>query len=330
MPLLAIQLDSLVLPWGLTFQEAAAHLAGHPHYEPVLNSAHLRVACHRAYNLATTEVSLRASAPHRPVTRVGYELAAVAEALPDELRAGGPWRPELERQFGPPATTESAPENWGQPAREVWTGRWQLPQLGVLLVVYGGPRDSPGGPVAAALYLSWLDVVTAAQPWVVRAQHQTAGLAAVTDQAQALLLVTLAERQFACCQVYANSAAPNPEAEAEAQRLAQRALTREQLCDTPPRWQQLLSDYQVLLWVVPGQDAWAVSTRSDTVLVPALGPPPIELLLVHPARGGGNVFLTIGDLWLHDAYQSAGLRTLADQLAALPGVHVSRGETLDC
>ena len=71
--------------------------------------------------------------------------------------------------------------------------------------------------------------------------------------------------------------------------------------DPPLYFQQRLAAAQVALWLVPGPAAWAVSTRRDT------------LVLAAPCYALG----------------APALPALADALAPLPGVAVSRWEDYD-
>ena len=326
----AYPLDALALPWGLTLTEAAERLQTYAQLPPYGGWPNLRVACRSVFGLAATEANLRAPARHKPVMQVSYELAAPPQFGGQPAEAAQ-WLVPLSARLGPPAQAQTYKEKWrvGE-GQVVFSARWQLPQVGVALSVFGGVRQQAGGLVAAGLYLDWQDELTAAQPFLVAAQAQAAALEAVAGQAAAPLVLRLQQRQTPYHLPRYDAPTPDPGRAATLLRQAQRALYREGLCETPTRWQAQLSDHEVALWAVPGRAAWAVSTQCDTVLLAADAPPTVELVTLRPAKGGGNVQLRVGDLQLGDAYGSAALPDLAAAIERYASQPVQRVEDYDC
>ena len=325
---LTYPLDALALPWGLTLAEATARLQHQPQRPPHGGWPNLRVTCHSVFGLAATEANLRAPALHKPVLQVSYELAAPPQ-FRGQPREAAQWQQPLTDLLGAPAHTQA----YTEPGRTGWsnvvyTARWQVGLVQVGLSVFGGVRQQAGGPVAAGLYLHWQDELTAAQPFLAAAEAEAAALEAVAAQAAAPLVFRLQQRQAPYHMPRYDAPTPDPGREATRLRQAHRALYREGLYETPTRFQAELSNYEVALWAVPGRAAWAVSTQLDTVL---LAPDTrLELVILHPAKGGGNHQLRVGDLSLGDAYGAAALPALAAAIAQHTGYAVPRVDDNDC
>ena len=321
-------LDALALPWGLTLAEAAARLQDHAQRPPYGGWPNLRVACRSVFGLAATEANLRAPALHKPVMQVSYELAAPPQ-FRGQPREAAQWQQPLTDLLGAPAEAQAhtKPGRTGW-SHVVYTARWQVGLVQVGLSVFGGVRQQAGGPVAAGLYLDWQDELTAAQPFLAAAEAAAAALDAVAGQAAAPLVFRLQQRQTPYHMPRYDAPTPDPGRAATRLRQAHRALYREGLYETPTRFQTQLSDYEVALWAVPGRAAWAVSTQLDTVL---LTPDTLlELVILHPAKGGGNHQLRVGDLSLGDTYGAAALPALAAAITQHTGRPVPRVDDNDC
>lgn len=318
-------LDELTLPWGTTLAEADAQLASYPRWSPYGDGPNLRLACSHALGLATTSCTLRAPARARPVLHARYDLAAPPHYAGQPAEANQ-WQAPLTARLGPPTQAEviERPGAAGL-STVVYAARWLGPQGRLSLSVYGATRHEASGPVAAGLFLDWEDELTAAQPYAVAAAREAAQLAAVTGLIVEATLFQLTREQVP----YTHFAYGQPQLPTDERRRAQRALYREYLLETPPYWQQRLAAAQVALWPVPGRAAWAVSTRWDTLVLPAGAAPAVELLTAQPGRGPGYVQLDIGTLRLTDALGALALPALADALARLPGVGVSRRQDYD-
>ena len=318
-------LDELLLPWGTTLAEADARLASQPRWPPYGGWPNLRLACTQIVGLAATECNLRAPARARPVLQASYDLAAPPGYTGQPAEAQR-WQAPLTARLGPPTQAEVVERPGTEGASVVvYAARWQWPQVRLSLSVYGATRHEASGPVAAGLFLDWEDELTAAQPYAVAAVRAATQLAAVAGPATAATMFQLAQAQAPYTHFDFNQPQPPP----DERRRAQRALYREHLLETPPYFQQRLAATQVALWPVPSQAAWAVSTRWDTFVLPVAAPTVVELLTARPGRGPGYVQLDIGTLRLTDALAAPALPALADALARLPGVVVSRREDYD-
>jgi len=318
-------LDELLLPWGTTLAEADDRLAAYSRWPPYGDGPNLRLACSHALGLPATSCTLRAPARARPVLHASYDLAAPPHYTGQPAEASR-WQAPLTARLGPPTQAEIIE----QPAAVglstvVYAARWLGPQGRVSLSVYGATRHEAGGPVAAGLFLDWEDELTAAQPYAVAAAREAAQLAAVAGPTVEATVFQLTRDQVP----YTHFDSNQPQPPTDERRRAQRALYREHLLETPPSWQQRLAAAQVALWPVPGRAAWAVSTQWDTLVLPAGASPDVELLTAQPGRGPGYVQLDIGTLRLADALGAPALPALADALARLPGVGVSRRQDYD-
>ena len=325
---LTYPLDAHTLPWGLTLTEAAAQLGQPPPQLPPRGGwPSLRVACRSVFGLAITEAELRAPALHKPVLQVSYELAAPRLHFWQTLDASL-WLEPLAALLGPPATATTYPEARGREGGVQYAARWPAGPVQVGLSVFGAVRQPASGPAAASLYLHWQDELTAAQPFLAAAEAEAAALEAVAGQAATPLVFRLQHRQTPYHQPRYDAPTPDPGREATQLRQAHRALYREGLYETPTRFQAQLSNYEVALWAVPGRAAWAVSTQLDTVLLTP--DTPLKLVILHPAKGGGNHQLSVGDLSLGDDYGAAALPALAAAITQHTGRPVPRVDDDDC
>ena len=318
-------LDDLTLPWGTTLAQADVSLAGLLQWPPYGGWPNLHLACPHALGLATTSCNLRAPARHRPVLQANYKLAAPSgySGQPTEAER---WQGPLMAQLGPPTRAEVVEQpGAGGSNMVVYAAHWQAPGVRLSLSVYGGVRPEASGLTAASLFLDWEDELTAARPYAEAAAREAATLAAVVGPAVEPRVFTLAQAQAP----YTHFNFQQPQPPSEERRRAQRALYREHLLETPPYFQQQLAAAEVALWPVPGQAAWAVSTRWDTLVLPPVASPSVELLVAQPGRGPGYVQLTIGTLCLTDALPAPALPALAAALAQLPGVGVSHRKDYD-
>ncbi|MGI4867890.1 MAG: hypothetical protein ACRYFZ_28495 [Janthinobacterium lividum] len=321
--------DGLALPWGLTLAETAERLQTRTQLPPYGGWPNLRVACRSVFGLAAIEANLRAPALHKPVLQVSYELAAPPQ-FGGQPQEAAQWQQPLTDLLGAPTQAQAYTMPWSRGAGQVvYAARWQVGLVQVGLSVFGGVRQQAGGLAAAGLYLHWEDELSAARPFLAAAQTQALVLAAAAEQAAAPQVFRLQQQQTAFKMPANGASTAAPSQEATRLRQAQRALYHEGLCETPARLQAQLSAYEVALWAVPGQAAWAVSTQVDTVLLAADTLAAVELITLHPAKGSGNVQLRVGDLRLGDAYGSAALPALADALERQASYRVSRVEAID-
>jgi hypothetical protein len=323
--------DDQPLPWGLSLAEVDAGLSGRAWLVPYGGWPNLRSVCRSVLGLAAVECNLRGPAWHKPVLQVSYQLAP-----PPGHPGPGPadpayWTAPLSQLLGPP--TKAGPSANPAPGAGsvVYSAEWQRPQLHLSLSVYGGVRAEAAGPAAAGLYLHWQDELTAAAPYVAAAAARSNALNARFGWISRELIFRTAQPQTGYFWL------PSPASTAEAARAetrlrqAQRALYRDNLCDTPTTLQEQLTEHEVALWPVRGRGAtWAVSTKWDTTVLKAPDWPPLELHLLHPAKGSGTQWLAVGDLRLHDSYGAPGLGQLAAALERYAGAPVRRTEDYDC
>ena len=322
---LTFVVGAIPLAWGTTLAAAEVTLSHVPRLPTYGGWPELRGRCPSAYGLATTECSLRAPGRQKPVLQASYNLAPPPRSGPYVI-APDYWLRPLTQLLGPPTEaggTAQAPDA----GNVVYSATWRRPTLLISFSVYGGLRHEDGLTCAAGLFVDWQDVMAAARPLLAGLQARSAALEALAGQAAPPLL-------FATQQLhgpYAHPDAPDASrtATAEELRLAQRALYREDLLDTPPRVQAQLDDHGVALWALPGGRQWAVSTRWDTVLLTA-EKPATDLLTLRPARGPGAELMHVGDLQLTDAYGTQGLAALAAAIEQHTGQRVSRREDGDC
>lgn len=317
-------LDTVTIPLGSSLADAEALLPDRTWWPPYGGWPNLRGACPAVFGLAATECNLRAPARHKPVMQVSYELAPPpAHRGPHGVDAAY-WVAPLTQLLGPPDEATAFTEAWRTGAGNVvYSAVWRRAALRLSLSVYGGIRREEGRAAAAGLYLDWDDVVAAARPLYAAARAQEAALNAVASQVSAPLRIRTKQAQTAATTAGYGPVPAYPTPEQTLERQSRRALHLDGLCETPAHFQAQLPDHEVALWPVPGRAEWAVSTRWDTVLLTAEGPP-VELLTLQPARGGGALVLAVGDLTLHDAYNSTALPKLATALEKRVGCSVSR------
>ena len=319
-------IDDLLLPWGSTLLDVAARTSGRSWHRDDGGWPNLRGSCASAFGLATTACNLRAPAPHKPVLRVDYTLAPAPHLAGADMLAH--WLQPLTQLLGPPTTATPAT----QPPRPergslLFRAAWQRPGHHLSLLVYGALKPDTMGP-AATLALEWQDLVRAAQPFLAATQAQEARLAAAFHLEPKVLLVEMQEPQ----PDHGLTPETDP-AGLEAQRQqARRALFHSGLYRTPAPLQSRLGAQQVALWAVAGENDWALSTKSATVLLPGRrGPGPrIELVTTRPAKGGGYLSLHVGELVLYDKYESPALGQLAAELERLAFATVVYSESFDC
>ncbi|UOR06807.1 hypothetical protein MUN82_06810 [Hymenobacter aerilatus] len=325
----AYPIDDQQLPWGLTLAEAERQLGQQAWLPPYGGWPNLRGACRSVLGLAAVEYNLRAPAHHKPVMQVSYELAPPLNHLGTGPVAAARWVQPLTQLLGAPAEIKHYPEKprWDMVTD---TARWEWPTVRLSLSVFGGVRQEKAGPTAAGLYLAWLDEQTAARPFMAAVRAQSAALEASVARIQEPLLFTTQGRQTSYYQPDYSTPYPHAALADTERRQAQRALYRDGLCETPTPLQTRLHDQQVALWAVPDQAAWAVSIRQDTIVLTPPTLPAVELITLRPAKGGGAMLLSIGDLHLQDAYTSPTLGQLAAALEQHVGVVVRRVEQYDC
>lgn len=319
-------LDDQLLAWGTTLDEAEQQLTSRPWLTPYGGWPNLRSPCREVLGLPAVECNLRGPARRKPIMQASYELAP-----PPAHRGPGPadpayWVEPLTRVLGPPTQAGPNPHAYAGSGSVGYTARWEQPLLHVGLSVFGGLRQEESGRASAGLYFDWRDVLTAARPFYEAALADSAALAAEYER------LVLPPQLFDTRQRQGYSGDPAPAGDAAAQtrwRQSERALYREGLLETPPPLQARLSPTQLALWRVPTRAAWAISTQYDTVLLPDADPAAVELVTLHPAKGGGNVQLSAGALSLNDAYNAPALPRLAQALERV-GVAVRRDEDYDC
>lgn len=314
------------LPWGLTLEDAKAALPAAQRLPTYGGWPELRCRCPSAYGLATTECSFRAPGRRKPVLQASYALAPPPHRGPYVIDPAY-WLAPLTQLLGPPSTAGSS-AGPSTSSDVVHWATWQRPTLLFSLSVLGGLRKEAGAVSAAGLYLDWQDDWTAAQPLQAAALTQSAALATLVGPHSQLLPFTTKQAQSPYYRPDPSQAAPHAAAHNTLLRQAQRALYREGLLETPAAISARLTDYDVALWPVPGGAQWAVSTRWDTVLLTATGPP-TDLLTLRPARSTGAVLLHVGDLQLTDEYGTSALAALAEALEKQVGAAVTRREDSD-
>jgi hypothetical protein len=166
-------------------------------------------------------------------------------------------------------------------------------------------------------------------PFSVISPSTTASIAAALDALQAYVVTSLLfqtqKSQEPTYNSITSTISPIPLA------LPQPAADWHGLVTTPGRIRQQLTNQQVLLWQVPGQETlWAVSTPTHTALVGGAARPYIDLVTVRPAKGGGEMRLYIGALALYDSYNLPTLKQLAAAVGERTNVAINQSETHDC
>lgn len=319
--------DDQLVPWGTSLDEAEQQLAPRPWLTPYGGWPNLRSPCRTVLGLPAIECEMRGPARHKPILQASYELAP-----PPGHQGPGPaepayWVEPLTRVLGPPTQAGPNPHAYAGSGSVGYTARWEMPLLTVGLSVFGGVRTEESGQAAAGLYFDWRDELTAARPFYEAALTHSAALAAEYER------LVLPPQLFAARQRQDDHyGSPEPAADPATEtqrRQARRALYREGLLETPPALQARLRPEQLALWRVPARAAWAVSTCFDTVLLPDAASTAVELVTLHPAKGGGALYLRVGELHLSDTYKAPALPQLATALERV-GVAVRRSEEYDC
>jgi hypothetical protein len=322
-------IDETQLPWGLSLAEVEARLPGRAWWEPYGGWPNLRGACQSVLGLAATACNVRAPAYDKPVLQVSYELAPPPAHRGPQAVPTDTWVEPLTQLLGPPTEAKTY-ANANHPGNVKYAARWERWPVRVSLSVYGGIRtDEPGGPAAAGLFLDWKDEIAAARPFYEAARAQSAALQAAVGGLDSRQIFTTQQAQGGYMMADFAADNPYPALSDTLLRQSQRALYRDDLLETPSQLQAQLTNHQIALWPVPGRAEWAVSTRWDTILCSTLGPA-AELLTLRPAKGGGGLTFSIGDLRLHDAYGTPHLEKLAAALEQQVGLAVSRVEDYDC
>lgn len=312
------------LAWGTTLAVAEDALSHVPRLPTYGGWPELRGRCPSAYGLATTECSLRAPGRQKPVIQASYNLAPPPRSVPYVI-APDYWLRPLTQLLGPPTETSGTAEA-SNSGNVVYWATWRRPALLVSFSVYGGLRHDDGLTCAAGLFLDWQDIMAAARPLLAGLQARSAALEALAGQVAKPIL--FATQQPLGPYFHPDAPESSGTATADELRLAQRALYRENLLDTPTYIQDQLNDHGVALWVLPGGKQWAVSTRWDTVLLTTEGPA-TDLLTLRPARGPGVELMHVGDLQLTDPYGTKALASLATAIERHTGQRVSRTEDGD-
>jgi len=328
-------IDDIDIPWGKTPVEVRGLAPSREWHLTTDGGANLRGTCTSVLGLPATTCDLRAPAPHKPILHVHYELAA-----PHLTEATTPasWRTSLTQLLGPP--TEETPETEQMRTERgslLFRAFWQRPWHRISLLVYRASWPEGGAPTAT-LELEWRDVLTAAQPFMAAVQAQQAVLdAAVSFQSNPQLFELRDSQLEQGSPLDMSSESPTARLRLAHQALYHQGLYHQGLYhqglyQTPmPLWTRL-SDRQVALWSVAGDSGWALSTKWSTVLLPDSGGlgPTIDLVTLHPAKGGGSVALHVGELALYDAYKSPVLKQLATELERRAHVTVAYFESHDC
>jgi hypothetical protein len=250
----------------------------------------------------------------RPVLSLTYELAApwLSKIKPDR------WLTPLQARLGPAASiTHLDLARYSNPdAGVAWTARWSSPAVAIDLSIYGGVRGTKYGRSAGLIYLSWVDIIAAAAPYLPAWRTASAVLA---EAAQSI-------GSFQRFEMPEPLRPAGGATELDGAIVASRALHNRTILETPDSIKGRIERYTLSLWQSAIDGQWILSTWWDSVVLREVR---VGWDEIRPAKGGGRSELSIGGWSVAMPYGTKAIAQAAAALKTLPGLTVVAYENYD-
>jgi hypothetical protein len=263
--------------------------------------------------------------------QVSYELEPTGDTTWRKLHVS--YVTQLIHVFGQPTKTESLYSDRGYNKKYisgsvVYSAKWLVGDVRISLSVYGGTRHEQSGDSAAGLYIDWVNEKKAAEPFrnknIALEQEIYARLLNSKDIEKHTL--TDNQRKFYVPRIDIGDPDVTKD---ENVRLAQMALYRNELLQTPDFLQHSLKENEIVIKFFKEEHKMIITNKWDATFLKYSEGETIGFIDMLPARGPGGYLLQVKDLSIVDTRQTNTLINIAAHIESTTGVQVKRETSYD-
>jgi hypothetical protein len=314
------------IKWGSLFKDAKDILSKFSQYPPYGGWSNIRCKCSEAYGLKSTVANIRAPLDGRPVMQVSYELMPTGDTTWRKLHVS--YVTQLIHIFGQPTKTESLYSDRGynkeySSGSVVYSAKWLIGDIRISLSVYGGTRHEQAGDSAAGLYIDWINEKKAAEPFRNENIALEKELYAYLVNSNDIEKYALTDNQRKFYVTHIDIGDPDVTKD-ENVRLAQMALYRNELLQTPDFLQRSLRENEIVIKFLKEEHRMIISNKWDATFLKYSEGETVSFIDISPARGPGGYLLQVKDLSINDVRKSNVLINIVSHIESTTGVQVKR------
>ncbi|MDE3235499.1 MAG: hypothetical protein KGO81_06050 [Bacteroidota bacterium] len=316
------------IKWGTLLKDAKDILRKFSQYPQYENRGEVCCKCTEIFGLKSTVANLSAPLEERPVMQVSYELVPSRETRWGKLHLF--YVDQLIKTLGQPTKTESLYNDcYGNLNKEyisgsvVYSANWLIGDIRISLSVYGGIRHEKTGDAAAGLFIDWINEKKAAEPFRYRNIILEQELYAYLGNSSAINKYVLAENQRKFYVTHIGIGDPDVTND-ESLRVAQMALYRKELLQTPNFLRHSLKENEIVIKFLTEERLMIIANKWDATILRYSQNETVNFLDVLPARGPGEYFLQVKDLSIIDSRKNDTLLNLVTHIESITGLKVNR------
>lgn len=319
-------IENVHITWGTLLKDAKDILSKLPQYPPYGGWSNIRCACSSVFGLKSTMASIRAPFDDRPVMQVSYELVPSGDATWGKLHRW--YVDQLTRTLGQPVKSESLyrdhnPDNTYVSGGVVYSAGWLFGDVRISLSVYGGIRQEETGDAAAGLFIDWINEKKAAGPFISKNSTLEQELSVYLADSRDIQLFTLTDKQRKFYLTHIDIGDPDVTKD-EGLRLAQLALYRNDLVQSPEYIRRLLNENEIAVKFIAAERRMVIANKWDATVLDYSKNERISFTELLPARGSGRYHLQVKDLTIIDSRESDTLLRLVAHFESITGVQINR------
>lgn len=319
-------IDKKYIKWGLLLKEAKDILSNVPQFSPYEGWSNIRCKCSEIFGLKSTEANMRAPFDERPIMQVIYDLVPTDDRIWGKLHLS--YVAQLTEVLGQPTKTENLySERFHNheylSGSVVYSATWLIGDIRISLSVYGDIRHEQSGDTAAGLFIDWINEKKAALPFRSNNITLEQELYAYLMDSNDVEKYVLTENQRKFYVTHIDLGDPDVTKD-ENLRLAQMALYRNELLQTPEFLRRSLRENEIILKFLREEHRMIIANKWDATFLRYHQGEAISFIDILPARGPGSYILQVKDLSISDARKSYTLINIVAHIENITGEHVKR------
>lgn len=316
--------DADFIRWDSLFIDVCSILNERIVTKEISSPSSLECSCDNFLNFKVNRFSGYAPSSLRPLLNVSYALAAN-----DEYSDKDVWYASMKKIFGRPEKIKK--ENTKSSNSVKFYAIWNLNSVRITLSVLGSARAEYSKLSGAYIFLEYTDIVSIAKPFLSEKQQKEKDEFDDVSDYEILSNYKLNSIIPFFIADYALNK-PQQALEDDLLRIAQKALYKNNLLETPIFIKNILKNDEFIIWHKKKKTTeYYCSTKWDTSII-RLGSKrnKISFCNLLPAKGKGCFYLEINELMLKDDSRAEILFNAFQLLENIMGCKLSYHEEYDC
>lgn len=314
------------IEWGTCLRDIDDLLKNHKRFKIIdKNWSRLRCEVQNVLGFSTLEFSTSAPIEDKPIAQAWFEL------LPESpINKPNPhfWAKPLINVLG--ESHKLSINDTDSSSSVAYYATWNFDPIEINLSIFGGLRENDNGISAGAFIVEYKDIIALAKDCLAKNEAKESELFGGLEDLSEMFIYTFPHnlRPFFVADYTLQD--PNIAEKDDLLRQSQRAYYKTELLETPDFMKHKLAGNQFAIWFLHDKNQWFVSTKWDTQLINKIYPNTISLTNILPAKGGGAMYLSVGDLSITTNHSSEVLIDAFHKLEEIVGEKLPYREDYDC